>query len=346
MLQLLQEHTVKIYNLDEKRYIKKTVPARNLIKANRFDMFAKLIYIHYRKSNPELALRVYEEHIIAFNPDLKEPGRDDKNGINDFVQTFDNLIDNFKDNEFDSTISLIPVAEDGTPLDGSHRIASLAYFNKEVDILQFNEVKPKSNFDYLYFQKRGLSWATSDLIAKLGTDYIKNLHVACLWSKIGKERAKEFAINCFTDNFPIYYQKEIRIPLEGLGRFMYEIYKHQDWVGNKENDYVGARSKALSCYDRNQMVHFIVFQAKDLEEVLSLKDKIRLHYNLDKHTLHITDNQQETNEILDLILTDKIMNFTSSKTQFLDKISEQITVFKNIYWLNLKIKIAKLIGKK
>ena len=55
----------------------------------RFDLFAKVYYIRMREENRVEAERVYKEHIKAFNPDFKEPGRDDKSGYDDFVSSFD-----------------------------------------------------------------------------------------------------------------------------------------------------------------------------------------------------------------------------------------------------------------
>src|SRR5690554_4995810 len=113
MISLVQQHTVDLYQLKEKTYEKLEVPAKSLITVNRFDLFAKMLYIKYRESNPALALDIYKSHIKAFNPDLKEPGREDKDGYQDFIKVFDDLIDYFQKNEFDENISVIPVSEDG-----------------------------------------------------------------------------------------------------------------------------------------------------------------------------------------------------------------------------------------
>ena len=142
MIERLQKHTVDLYDLKNKDFELCKVPAHDLITVSRFDLFAKLIYIKYRKSKPHFAKKIYSEHIKAFNPDLKEPGRKDKNGLEDFITTFDKLIDYFENNEFDPEQSLIPVSENGEILDGSHRIAALAFFKKEVSILKFKNVHP------------------------------------------------------------------------------------------------------------------------------------------------------------------------------------------------------------
>lgn len=157
MISRIQKHTIDIYNLENRPYQIRIIPARNLLSEHRFDLFAKLYYIRNYKQNPNEATKIYAAHIKAFNPDWKEPGREDKQSLEDFLSTFNFLIDFFKYNEFDSYKSIIPVSQDNIILDGAHRIAALAFWNKNVVIAQFENIKPKCSFNYLYFKKRGLS---------------------------------------------------------------------------------------------------------------------------------------------------------------------------------------------
>lgn len=345
MINLLQKHTVDLYQLESKNFVRKTISARELLVLSRFDLFAKLFYIKYRSAQPELARNIYIEHILVFNPDGKEPGREDKNGAEDFIRVFDQLIDYFEHNEFDSSISIIPVSQDGIALDGSHRIAALAYFDKKIEILQFNDVYPVCNFDYQYFLKRGLSIATADSIVYNTLAFNSSLFVACLWPKLGGLENRKWALEQFQNGFEVFYVKNVKMTLNGLGLFMYEIYKHQDWVGSIENNYLGARSKAMNCYSRNGIIQFILFSAPDLEAVMAMKDKIREYYQFDKHALHITDNVLETKELSDFVLTQKLNQFTNSNTRLSDQIEEWKQRFKNVFLLNLKVKIAKVLSK-
>jgi hypothetical protein len=343
MINLLQKHTVDSYNLEQKEFELQKLPARQLITVSRFDLFAKMMYIKYRKSNPEFAKKIYSEHIKVFNPNLKEPGREDKNGLEDFILAFDKLINHFEYNEFDAEVSLIPVSGDGKILDGSHRIAALAYFNKEVSILKFKEVQPVAKFDYNYFIKRGLSIQTADIISSEGLNFVDNLFVACLWPKMGNLKDRLFARNYFENHFELFYKKDLTMSLDNLSMFVYEIYNHQDWVGNEGNNFAGARDKAISCYGSDKRVQFIVFQSHSIEMVIKAKDIIRAQYHLDKHALHITDNDEETKEIFDLILLENVHNYTNGVFRFNDKLIEFKTVVKHVYLINLKVMIAKCL---
>lgn len=343
MINLLQKHTVDLYDLKNKEFEFQKIPAQNLITVSRFDLFAKLAYIEHRSSKPSYAKKLYIEHIKVFNPDLKEPGREDKNGIEDFLTTFNTLIDYFKDNEFDPEVSLIPVSENGEILDGSHRVAALAYFKKDVSILKFKDVNPVAKFDYNYFLKRGLAISTADAIAYESFNFVDNLFVACLWPKIGNIQERSFARDYFKKKFDILYQKDLKMSLDKLSMFIYEIYNHQDWVGNKENNFAGARDKAYNCYGADKIIQFIVFKSSSFDDVLKAKDSIRKYYKLEKHALHITDNDEETKEILDMILTENVVNYTTGITRIAEKFSEFKALAKNVYLINLKVKVAKLL---
>lgn len=100
ILNRLQPHTTIIYCLDSKKFQIKTIKARTLLTSKRFDLFAKLYYIVNQRENREKALEVYTKHIKTFNPDLKEPGRSDKNTINDFINSFETLINEFEKKRF------------------------------------------------------------------------------------------------------------------------------------------------------------------------------------------------------------------------------------------------------
>lgn len=214
MIHLFQSHTVSLYGLDQKSYSIEKVSAKSLLKPSRFDLFAKLVYIRYRKSNPEFALKIYSEHIKAFNPDLKEPGRDDKNGLQDFIDSFDKLIDYFSENEFDENISLIPVSDDGTILDGSHRLAALIYFDKEVTIARFVDVKPVAVFNYEYFLIRGISFNTVSLIAKESINFLNKLSLIVFQEG---NLPQDFLLK---NQMSIIFYKRVRLSLDKYRRLL------------------------------------------------------------------------------------------------------------------------------
>lgn len=342
----IQQHTNNIYNLSNKKYSIKVVNARTLLKPSRFDLFAKLFYIVNKKVDYQKALEVYSAHIKAFNPDFKEPGRTDKNSISDFVNTFDDLILQFSKSEFNSDISVIPVDSDGVILDGAHRVSVLAFYNKTVTIAQFENTFAKCPFNFEYFKKRGVKWKILNLIALEMCNWLNNIHIACIWPKIGSTASVNNVISLLDNDFGIgYIYKEV-ISLSSFIDFIKNVYLGQEWTKN----YTAVKDKAIKCFSYNKNTTFVIFENnKGLSYVIDRKDQIRELFTFEKHSIHISDNKTETYEIANLIFNEtsiwrKNTNRNTSY-KFLREIKEQIYYVKNIYWLNLKIKIASIYNQ-
>ena len=341
----LQPHTVNIYHLAEHSCTLYTVKARTLLTLDRFDLFAKLYYIEQREAGNLIEARdVYDRHIIAFNPNGKEPGREDKNSVEDFVSAFDVLIDRFRKEEFDDSISLIPVSEGGSILDGAHRVAALAYFDREVTIAKFKGVHPKCSFDYRYFLDRGLSWTIADTIAHTMVHWTENLHVACLWPKMGSESEKQKAVKYLANRYQIIFEKRMTLSLKSLMAFVARVYDAQPWVTDPSN----VQYKALECFSSNHEVHFVFFRGNGLDQVLTDKDAIRDIFQSGKHALHITDNDEETRVVADMLLTqDGLTSWyeSSAGAALKERIRECWYYFKKVQWINFKVTVAAVINK-
>ena len=341
---LLQSHTISIYDLKNHEGKRFSVPARNLLTVNRFDLFAKLYYIDNKCSNPESAIRVYSEHIKAFNPDEKEPGRTDKNGIKDFIDSFDYLISVFEYNEFDDSKSVIPVDKNGVILDGAHRVAALAYYNRQVAIVQFDDIEAKSKFDYVFFKDRGLSKAICDIIALEMIKWKKSVLAACVWPSNSKKQQK-LVISSLGKLHALVYQKEISCNFLLLANFVSYIYRDQDWTLNN----CAVQDKASRVYGKSKLLIVFFESRANLLKVTAEKEIIRSQLGRGKDSLHITDNYSETCDIAKLVLCEDIlcrwqhksnMPFLARNMSYLD---ERLYVLRKVQWLALKVKIYNML---
>lgn len=346
---LLQRHTVELYNLEEKEYIVQDVPARSLLSGQRFDLFAKLYYIRNRHVNNKLAREVYCHHIKAFNPDLKEPGREDKNGYDDFLNSFDALIDDLGTNGFNPDKSLIPVDTKGIILDGAHRLSVLAYADKSVRIVRFNEVVSNGCFDYEYFLKRGLNWRIADLIAAEMVQWSSNMLIACLWPRMGSKEVKKETLNLINEQYPLCYDKTINTNLESFVRFIAKVYEAQPWVGDESNHFAGARHKALNCFAANKQITFALFEADKLDDIIAFKENIRQRFQSEKHSIHITDNVEETREIAAVVFDEeqqkkwnKLNN--AGLVRLREAFNERLFYFQNVTFINWKVAVARMLN--
>ncbi len=343
ILERLQPHTVGIYDLASRNCNVRRVRARSLLTPERFDLFAKLYYIETRDSGQvELAREVYEKHILAFNPDRREPGREDKNSVRDFIDAFDSLIERFRIEDFDENISLVPVGENGCILDGSHRVAALAYYDKDVVIAEFQGVVPKCPFDYRYFLDRGLPWPVADTIAQVMVGWTENVFVACLWPRMGGERNKRKALAFLEEHHTVIYEKRISVTLDSLTRFISRIYESQSWVSNPLN----VKAKATECFGCSREVHYVFFQSDRQDSVLADKIALRDTFRKGKSSLHISDTDEETLSVSKLILTADGLSLwyeSSTTTSLRARLREGIYYFKKVRWINFKVFVSRVL---
>lgn len=339
-LSKLQPHTIHIYGLDSiEDYSILKIKARELLNYKRFDLFAKLYYIHNRHNNFEDAKNVYVQHIISFNPDLKEPGRDDKIGIDSFIDTFNDMIDAFKETDFNDNISLIPVDLNGVILDGAHRVATLAYYNKTLTIIRFNSISAKCDFDYAYFINRGLSWSICDKILLESLNWIDNVYCALLWPRI---KSPELGIGKIKNCYNCFFYRRIDVNYKALNKIVYEIYKHQEWT-NSDRD---VDNKTSWVWGKRKALDLVLFQTNDvLDKILLLKDIIREIYGVGKHSIHISDSFKETKEIVSLFFSFEGKSLWQDSILNKENIREKMFRLKNIHLLKMKIIIYKYLSK-
>ena len=114
------------------------IEARKLLTPERIDLMAKWFYIDAKVQGADMAYarEIYAKHIEAFSEGtFTEPGTEEKNTIEKYYFAFDELIEDIRENGFDSQKSLVPVGKDNVLLDGAHRCACVAYFGKKVKVI-------------------------------------------------------------------------------------------------------------------------------------------------------------------------------------------------------------------
>lgn len=307
------------------------IPAQELIVPNRIDLIAKMKYIEYKDKgyNSTFARDLYKHHIEAFSlGTYREPGNRNKDSFEKYVETFDNLIESIKQNGFDDTISVIPVGDKNTILDGAHRTAIAAYLDKQVYIARFNNIF--ADYGTNFFKDRLLQENYLDYMVSEYCRLKKNVFFACVWPKAkGNESICEME-RLISEMCTIVYKKELTVTYDGLRHFMSQIYSSQEWVGTIDNRFAGVNNKADACYDDNGTLRAYVLEASDLQEILELKKRIRAIYGIGNHSVHISDNQFETQQMCRILLNENSIHLLNNGEPHLYKsFYTRINVFKN-----------------
>lgn len=141
-----------------------------------------------------------------------------------------------------------------------------------------------------------------DLIDALKSNPEKNCYMACVWPAAGLTKNKKSAVeDRLQEGGQIIASREVYLTYRGMKNFMAQIYGHQAWTGNIQNHFRGVRGKADMCFKAGQPVTTYLFAAENLEKVLEIKDRIREVFAIGKHSIHIADNQRETESMVELL---------------------------------------------
>ncbi len=281
----------------------KIVNPNVLLTHTRFDLGFKLLYLEMLEKDAFFARKIYKEHIRAFSLNaFQEPGQDDKNSIDIFYSSFWETFNDIKFNGFDSKKSLVPLSKNGSIANGSHRVASAIYLNKDVACVEIGTDDPI--YDYQFFYKRNVPVRLLDIAATKFAEYSDNVHIAFVWptAKGYDKKIEEIIPN-------IVYRKDVRLTANGAHNLLSQIYFGETWLGSVENNFSGSEGKLVECFKTFDPVRVIAFQADDLDDVVDIKDKVRQIFSVGKHSIHITDNKEEAIRVARVVFNDNAVHF-------------------------------------
>ncbi len=327
---VIEENRIDTNN---QKYTIETVDARSLLTWNRFDLMAKWIYIDSKDKgiDNQCALSVYKDNINAFScGTFVEPGEECKNTFGKYLETFDSIIADVKKGGFRKDISLIPVDDFGEIFDGAHRVATAAYYNQPITILRLFGKKVVYDYDYKYFRKYLMSDINMGYMAIQYAHLKCNCYIACFWPVADKKllpRAEEILKEVGT----IVYEQDVYLTYRGIRNLMIQAYGHQEWTGSIDDNYSGVDYKATLCYSNETVTKTYLFEAESLEKVIEIKGRIRKLFGIENHSLHISDNKEETDRMVDLLYNINSVDYLNNADPYLySTVWKKIEIFKNL----------------
>jgi hypothetical protein len=301
LIELVDEHFYTDFNAES--YTVQNINAVDLLTSHRFDLVFKLLYLEMKDRDIEFAKELYIEHIKAFTlGTFNEPGNDEKNSIERFIEVFDNIFEEIKNKGFDASKSLIPLSKNGSIANGAHRVASSIFLEKKVPCVSLNGYDHL--YDYDFFYKRNIDQNSLDTVVTKFVEYASNIYIAFIWpTAVGNDNKIEEIIP------NVVYKKEIRLNVNGAHNLLSKLYFGEDWLGSVEDNFKGTRGKLVECFKTFDPVRVIAFQAESLDEVLHIKEKIRDIFKVGKHAVHITDTKEEAIQTARLVFNDNSVHF-------------------------------------
>ena len=304
------------------------VNARKLLCTARFDFYGILAYIDQKVKGVEnltWAKNIYKERTSAMTGHkLSEPGSDEKNSFDDFVSVLDALIDDFQYDHFDIDRTLVPVDKDYVPMDGAHRVACAAYFDKQIKVLRFTDREYQFK-GFQYLQHELLPTVISDYMALESAKWHNDLYVFFLWPQAhnNPEKLKKAQEMIYT-NTDVMYDVEYKFSYEAIRNLLIQIYGHMDWLGNIDNGFQNVIMKVDEVWSSNGKVQLIITRGESCEYITNLKAEIRDMFGIGLSSCHSTDNMRETRLALNALLN-------PFSRDFLERAKP--TLFKNSYKL-------------
>ena len=272
---------------------------------NRFDLAFKLYFLQALDMEQSSDYRelCYKQHIKAFSEGTySEPNNPEKNSYQQFKIIFETLFNSIKIDGFDANKSLIPLAQDGSILNGAHRTAATIFFAQSASVLQ-TQLPPRI-FDYLYFKQRGVPTAMLDAVAQTFIEYDPKCFLAIIWPAANGHDSEVEKILAH-----VVYKKSVKLNYNGAHNILAEAYQSEPWLGDEKNNFPGIKNKLVACFPNFKEVKVCLFKADNLEQVLQLKEQVRDLFNIGKHAIHITDSQEETLRLGRLLLNDNGVHF-------------------------------------
>lgn len=253
------------HELKDEAYTVRIIEPVTLLTYNRLDLAFKLLYLEYFDRCEELAMQVYKDHIQALTlGKYVEPGSPEKNSLAKFVSEFRRLNECFAQDGFDLSKSLIPLASDGSILNGVHRLASAIHQGKLVACVEINSAPHL--YDYQFFYSRNVSQAHIEMAVSKFVETAKNVYVALIWpSATGHDEEIKESIP------DIVYWKEVKLNPAGARNLLIKVYHSESWLGGVDNDFNGVEGKLIECFKNFSPLRVVAFQADTLEKVLEIK---------------------------------------------------------------------------
>lgn len=333
----LKTDNKKKYDKRCKTYMKNVIKIRftsmqKVFSSNRFDLMAKYIYVKYREKglNTDFHKNLYLCHIESMNGYYEYPGT--KKGQQDFLDCFDQLIDDMKNNGYDKT-KFIPIDKNNILINGAHRTCVSFYLKIDPYIL-VNSNRNGIKYGYKYFLEKN-KYPPLDIFYadRMALEYVKmKQSVRCMVLhpisyKINKNHNNDLydeVRKIISEYGSIYYEKQITLTEIGLNNLMNELYRGENWVGGlfprngqsyRNERWVKGMPLTLIIIDMDNAT-----LAKNKE----MKEKCREIFNIEKNSLHTTDHPTDTFRTASSLLNSNSIDFLNHSKGNISKNSQQL----------------------
>ena len=304
-------HIITQYQLPKDiEYKVEIVEAHSLLCPERLDLAAKYLYLELKDVCPNYSKELYNEHIrVMTKGSYIEPYSQKKNAES-FIKSFNDVYDDLKNNGYSQSVSPIPVDQNYRIMDGAHRIAACIKLGIKVPVVILPMEAKDDIYDQAFFEKQGMNPDLLDVIVQC---YIRlSNKCACIniWPS-AKGHDKEL-FDIIKKEFKIIYKKDVPFNENGAFYYLAQIYQEYSWAQNSSEGFSGVYRKLMPCFPSFDPVRCVFVEVKDYAKLVDIKEEMRELYDLEKHSLHMTDNKKETIQMANILLSANTISFLNA----------------------------------
>ena len=307
------------------------------LNPQRFDLMAKYLYIKHHDKNLKCSFfkDLYIAHLRTFNncyeyPDPNLPHQKTKQTPDDFIEQFNLLIENMKNNGFDTNYP-IPVGQNNIIINGAHRLVTSYYLNIPPCLKKCNE-NGNPDYNYNFFLNRpgtnpSLDRLYADTMALEYINHNKNIRAMIIYPTAFTQNKIKNIFDIIENYGYIYYKKISKLNKNGINNLVKEIYRGEEWIGGMFPKGYSPGGKAMRCVtDKDFPTILVLIEMKDLNKCIELKEKCRDLFNLGKHSVHMSDYTEDTYRIGCSLLNDNSIHFLNYGTNDISINTRQLLI--------------------
>ena len=274
------------------------------ITSNRLDLATKIAFLDSLKGPVATFPRqLYDRHIAAFSlGEMAEPGDPSKQGPEAFRAAFVRLHDSMAGKGFDPNLSLIPLARDGTILNGAHRVACALHLG--IPLIGVETGLDPFLYDGNYFHGRGMLGEDLDAMALAHVAKAPDTALALFWPAAPKQLDKAEALLG-----QAVYLRQVRLSMRGAHNLLSEVYTGEPWIGPAEKGFPGIATKLERAFSSERPLRVMVLHMPGSIDRVALEAQVRGLWRLAEHSVHITDTWDEAIRISRLLFNRQSLHF-------------------------------------
>jgi len=286
----------------------------------RLDVFIKILYTQsILRNDPPMLLEkfrsMYREHLYVWN-NFREYDINKnliKSTFEDFDNVFNETILSIKLNDFNKEISYVYIRSiNGIPslVNGSHRVAAALVLKKSVNVIYNNFGVIGASWNGT-FKKLNLSSTIASLASIEAVRFLKDACTIIIAFPKSNLNEDYFINELLKFEGKTLFFKKIKLTDQGGFNLIKNLYYGESWIGNISNNFIGAKSKFNYCFDSDKLKECLIFVTtfKEPKNIILAKKNIREYFNHGNHTMHSTDNFEESFRVASTLLHDNSLCF-------------------------------------